>query len=321
MKKIIRNIFLFILGFVIVGLTGVSYFTGKAVFDGYTNAVSREETIKNSMEYKNDYEDLRNNYDFQRLMIDNPKADHKIPAIYAKKEGNKDVAVLVHGMGGTKETVSPIMKIFLDMGYDVIAYDQRNAGENEAPYNTFGVLESDDTRAVIDYIAPAYKNPYKMGKLILWGESYGGLTSVIAAGRDETNIDYLILECPVSNGFDMIEPVMEDVSKDQGIPLDFLISTGDWYGKAALGYKFADMDGRKWIKNVSIPTLITNSSIDTVTPPYMGEDLFNALGDASKELVTIDDYKHASFPYEARGEYQKVVENFFRLFPEKSLND
>lgn len=42
MKKILRNIFLGLLVLLIIGIIAISIFTGKAVFDGYTNAVSRE---------------------------------------------------------------------------------------------------------------------------------------------------------------------------------------------------------------------------------------------------------------------------------------
>ena len=116
MKKFLRNIFIGIIILLILGEIGISIFTGKAVFDGYTNVVSREETGKNSMEYKKDYDDLVKNYDLKKFEIEDKNLDHKIPAILAKKEGNKDIAVLVHGMGGTKETVSPIMKTFLEIG-------------------------------------------------------------------------------------------------------------------------------------------------------------------------------------------------------------
>lgn len=314
MKKVVRNILLGLIILVFIGVIGISIFTGKAVFDGYSNVVKREETIKNSQEFKKDYEDLAKDYDLEKFEIEDKDLDHNIPAILVKKEGNKDIAVLVHGMGGTKETVSPIMKIFLDLGYDVIAYDQRNSGENMADYNTSGLLESEDTRAVIDYISPFYKDRNKNGKLILWGESYGGLTSVIAAGKDETNIDYLILESPVSNGFDMIEGVMKDISNKQGIPLEFMIKTGDLYSKAKLGISFSDMDGRDYIKNIKIPVLITHSKIDKLTPPYMAEDLYKAKADDKKELITVDGYKHASYPYKDRQGYKKIVKDFLEKY-------
>lgn len=306
MKKVLKNIFIGIIILLILGAIGISIFTGKAVFDGYTNVVSREETVKNSMEYKKDYDDLAKNYDLEKFEIEDKNLDHKIPAIYAKKSGNKNIAVLVHGMGGTKETVSPIMKTFLDLGYDTIAYDQRNSGENMADYNTSGILESKDTRAVIDYIRENYQD----GNLILWGESYGGLTSIITAAKDEGKIDYLILESPVSNGFDMIENVMKDISKKQGIPLGYMIKAGDLYSKAKLGLSFSDMDGSEYMKNIEIPVLISHSNIDKVTPSYMAENLYAAKADDKKELITVENHKHASFPYKDREGYKKILEEF-----------
>ena len=310
MKKVARNIFLGLLILLIIGAIGISIFIGKAVFDGYTNAVSREETIKNSQEFKKDYDDLLENYKLEKIEIEDQDLDHRVPAIFAKKPGNKNVAVLVHGMGGTKETVAPIMKTFLESGYDAIAYDQRNSGENMADFNTSGLLESEDTRAVIDYIREKYQD----GKLILWGESYGGITSIIAAGNNSSNIDYLILESPVSNGFDMIENVMKDISKKQGVPLDFMIKTGDLYSKVKLGISFSDMDGREYIKNIEIPVLITHSKRDKVTPPYMAEDLYAAKADDKKELITVENYKHASFAYKDREGYKKIVHDFIEKY-------
>nr|WP_072536474.1 alpha/beta fold hydrolase [Anaerococcus mediterraneensis] len=310
MKKVVRKILLGLLILLIIGGIGISIFTGKAVFDGYTNVVSREETIKNSQEFKKDYDDLVKNYKLEKIEIENQDLDHRVPAIFAKKLGNKNVAVLVHGMGGTKETIIPIMKTFLELGYDAISYDQRNSGENMAAYNTSGLLEYEDTRAVIDYI----REKYQYGKLILWGESYGGLTSVIAASNNSSNIDYLILESPVSNGFDMIENVMRDISKKQGIPLNYMIKTGDLYSKVKLGISFSDMDGREYMKNIDIPVLITHSKIDKVTPPYMAEDLYAAKADDKKELITVENYKHASFAYKDREGYKKIVHDFIEKY-------
>ena len=272
--------------------------------------MSREETLKNSLEFKEDYDNLVKNYKLEEIEIEDQDLDHKVPAVYAKRKGNKKVAVLVHGMGGTKETVAPLMETFLELGYDTIAYDQRNSGENMSDFNTSGILESKDTREVIDYISEKYQD----GMLILWGESYGGLTSVIAAGKYETNFDYLIPESPVPDGFYMIEDVMKDISKKQGIPLGYMIKTGDLYSKAKLGISFADMDGSEYMKNIEIPVLITNSKIDKITPPYMAEDLFKAKEDDKKELITVDGYKHASYPYKDMEGYKKIVKDFLEKY-------
>lgn len=70
MKKVARNIFLGLLILLIIGGMGISIFIGKAVFDGYTNAVSREEAIKNSQEFQEDYDDLVKNYKLEKIEIE-----------------------------------------------------------------------------------------------------------------------------------------------------------------------------------------------------------------------------------------------------------
>lgn len=314
MKKIIKNILLGLLALLILVSLGFTAFIGRQVFEGYTNATSREETIKSIKEYKDSYAKIVDKYKVSKLKISKDSSDIKVPAFLVQKEGNQNIAVLVHGMGGTKESMAALVEGFLDIGYDVLAYDQRNSGENMADYNTFGVLESDDTLAVLSYIAPKYKEKYEDAKSILWGESYGGLTSIIAAGREDYYIDYLILDSSLSDGRILLEEVMEEATEGQDIPMSYLMAAGDWYSRFAVGIKFSDFDGLKWIKNVTKPVLITNSNDDTLTPPYMAEDIFKAISHDKKELHLVDGYKHASFPKNANDEYMKIVEDFLKKY-------
>ena len=175
-------------------------------------------------------------------------------------------------------------------------------------------LESDDTLAVLSYIVPQYKDKYEDAKSILWGESYGGLTSIIAAGREDYYIDYLILDSSISDGRILLKEVMEDATKDQDIPMSYLMAAGDWYSRFALGVKFSDFDGLKWIKNVTKPVLITNSNNDTLTPPYMAEDLYKAISHDKKELKLVDGYKHASFPKDDNSKYMEIVKDFLEKY-------
>lgn len=321
MKKVIKNILLGIFGLVILAFLGLSAFVGRQVFEGYTNAASREYTIKDMETYKDSYGQIVDKYKVSKLKISKDSSDIKVPAILVQKEGNHNIAVLVHGMGGTKESTSPLIEGFLDMGYDVLAYDQRNSGENMQDYNTFGTLESEDTLAVLSYIVPKYKEKYEDAESILWGESYGGLTSIIAAGKDDFYIDYLILDSAVSDGRILLLDVMDDIADQQGIPLSYLMSTGDWYSRFAIGSKFADFDGNKWIKNISKPILITNSNEDTLTPPYLAEDLYNNISHNNKEIYMVDGYKHASFPKKDNEKYMEIVKDFVEQYYENLEDD
>ncbi len=314
MKKAVRNIVIVIIGLIMLAIIAISVFTGKAVFEGSTNTVSREDTLTNALEFEDKYDSFKEEYFVENLMLDNPNSNYPLPAIYVREEGNKNVAILVHGMGGTKETLVDVMGTFLDLGFDVIAYDQRNSGYNETKYNTFGILESLDTLTVIDYVSSLYENNIAPTKIALWGESYGALTSVIAAGRDDSKIDYLIIDSPVSDGRLLMNDELDQISKDQGIPVDFMLSTGDWYMNTALGIRLKDADATKWIKSVDVPVLITNSSDDTLTPPYMAKALYDALTHDNKELVTVDGFGHGQMPMKDPALYKEILEGFFRKY-------
>ncbi len=307
MKKAFKILVGIILLIAVVGIIGLSYFTGLSVFKGMTDAVPRETTLENEHYYIDEYNAFATKNKTIEVKIPSSQNDCDIPAVYVEKADSKGVAVLIHGMGGTKKSLAHIMQIFLDLGYSVIAYDQRNAGENTAPYSTFGVLESIDALDVVKY---AHENLLNSGKLILWGESYGGATAAIATGRDESNIDYLILDCPVGKGVDMIKSVAKEYADESGIPLSYMVFCGEIYTRLKLGFNFKDMNPAMWLKSTSKPVLISNSSIDDITPAYIGTEIYEAISHGRKQIVTSNQYNHTEFPIKDPKGYQQLIKEF-----------
>ena len=310
MKKV-KKIGILVLAFLVLGGLALSIFTGKEVFDGFTNTIPREETLKYAETYKGAFQKFAQGKDLEKLAIPSRQGDHTIPGILIKKPGNQNMAVLVHGLGGTKTSLARIMDIFLDMGYNVLAIDQRNSGDNQAPYNTFGVLESLD---ILDAVDAGKKEMEEVGRLILWGESYGGASAAMAAGRDDSKIDALILESPVADFNEMLDGELIKIEKSQGIPAAFMRWTGDLYTRYKLHFSLEDINACKWIQKASVPVLITNGDQDKVTPPHMGEDLYKAISHDKKQIYTAKDFGHTEFPKEEGEAYQKLVENFLKTY-------
>lgn len=306
--RIVKRILLVLLTLIVVCVIGLSIFVGQEVFVGFSNATPREETLENERKYYlEEFNLLVENFKLEELSIPSSKFDHNIPALFIQEDGNEAMVLLVHGMGATKKSLVKEMEFFLSNGFNVVSIDQRNSGENLANTNTFGYLESYDILDAIDYIR---NNINHSGDLVLYGESYGGLSAIIAAGRDDTQIDYLILDCPVSDGELMMTDILLDIEEQQGIPSSYMMFTGNLYTQFKLGFRFEDTNGNDWIKAIEVPILVLNSKVDIVTPYQMGLDLYNSIKHDKKMMVTSEFATHAQLLQEDPQRYSNGIKDF-----------
>lgn len=309
MKKKSKIILSILLILILIAAVIFTIFVGKNVFDGITNPVSREDSIKHIELYKDEYENFKNHHTVKEIKISSSEFGHNIPAIYASDDGNENIAVLIHGMGGTKESLSHIADIFLSLGYNTLIYDERNAGENLANYSTFGILESYDALDAINYAKSHIKEG---GKILLFGESFGASTALIASSRDDSNINYLVLDSPVADFYEMVDQIFDKISKEENVPKSYMKFAGDIYTKSKLGFGFDDINSANWIKDKKLkaPVLIINSMKDEVTPPHMGKEIYDNISGDKKELHTEKDYNHIEFAIKNPTGYKKVISDF-----------
>uniref|UniRef100_UPI0040568FCF alpha/beta hydrolase n=1 Tax=Acetatifactor sp. TaxID=1872090 RepID=UPI0040568FCF len=313
MKK--RNkIILIVLIVLLLLFLGMSYFIGTQVFMGSTQLVTCEDTskVKDTFweKYNVDYDVFCNTYSVEKIEITSTFDGHIIPAdyIYALgKEGNKDnsTVILVHGLGGNRYTNYPLAEMFLQKGYNVLTYDQRSSNENTAQYTTFGYWEKYDLIDYIDYVY-AYASEKVIG---IWGTSFGGATAGLAMGEKdvERKVDFMILDCPVSDMKWMVEEEMRKM--DIGLPIPYMTFCGNIINKIELGFGYEDANVCDAIIDIQIPVLVINSEADTLTPQFMGQDIYDAIhNDAIKMIWTVDDSEHTEMWLDYNQEYREKVE-------------
>lgn len=313
MKKRTKVIcIIFIIVFIL--FVGMSYFIGNQIFMASTQLVTCEDTanVQDGFwdKYNIDYENFCNTYMIEKLEIDSTFDSHKIPAdyIYALgKEGEKDnqTVILVHGLGGNRYSSYPLAEMFLEKGYNVVAYDQRSSNENAAQYTTFGYWEKYDLTDYIDYV----REQAPEQEIGVWGTSFGGATAGLAMGNKdiENKIDFLILDCPVSNMKWMIEEELRKM--DVGLPISYMTLCGNVINKIKLGFYYEDANVCNAIKDIEIPVLIINSQMDTVTPQFMGQDIYDAISrEDNKEIWTVKDSAHAEMWLDHNEEYRERAE-------------
>ena len=310
MKKRILYIVLAVL-VILVAIGIVMYIeTGKQIFNQFTAIQTREDTIESRKEYIDKFNKLASKYEKEDLVIESRHGDHDIPAVLIKKEGNENYAILAHGMGGTKESMYPQIRILIEEGYNCLSIDMRQSGENKAVYNTGGVLESDDILDGIKYLKTITDRP-----ILAFGESFGGAATTLAFTKEPKSFGYIILDCPVSDG----RYYLENIAREMNIPIDFFLSAGDRVYKNKLGFSLSEMDTvdkiHKHISpDVHVPILILNSHRDIVTPYYMGEDLYNAIPYKEKMIISSSISPHAMIVQNEPEPYKTAIQKFFEKY-------
>ena len=297
--------------------------------------------------YHMDYEQFLEEYEVERVSVTSTYEGHEIPAdyIYAKDlkksigdEGavnlesimDHDTVIMVHGLGGDRKTVFPVAQVFLDHGYNVLAYDQRSSGENMAKYTTFGYKEKYDLIDCANYVK-GFAPDKRLG---IWGTSFGGITTMEAVCDPSLgltkNTDFVILDCPVGS----MEGEIVDTLKQNGVEWisGYVAWAGNIMNRLEMGYSFKDADACYVIEhkknvpgpdNKDVPLFVINSKIDQVTPYFMGIDIYNCYESEHKKLLSFEDVKHTFGWADHEEQYRENVEDFLskiHMLPDEAIH-
>lgn len=306
--KLVKWLVSFILIIVVAGSVYISYETVQQITHLSDPQQSKENSIQMLKEHQFDFEAFKQKYDYTESNIPSSFQDHDISfANIAPSNAKRGTVVMAHGLGGSKESVFIQAKVFLDLGYHVVAYDQRNSGDNTADTNTFGVHESKD---MIDIIQTVQKN-YQPQSLIVWGESFGGATATLAVAELGNDfVDGLILDSPMNDGKSIVEMNMAEIPEQTGLPMAYLMFLGDLGLKVSQNFSFEDAMASKRLQGNTTPLLVIHSKTDSVIPYEMGQAIYEASASKDKQLHTVEKGEHVMLVHENPKTYQQVITDF-----------
>ena len=208
--------------------------------------------------------------------------------------------ILSHGYTDNRIGSMKYAKIYLDLGFHVIAYDLRGHGLNEPTFCTYSAREGRDLDTLIQDTRSRYPELTVLG---IHGESLGAATSV-ACLRYRPQIDFAVADCPFAD----IETVLKDGARAAGVPtvLMDLTSLGS---KLRNGYSFRDMRPIDAIGENQIPVLFFHGGEDTFILPAHSQRLQEA-DPGDSERYVIEGAGHAESVLKAPGEYRDHVAAF-----------
>ena len=82
--------------------------------------------------------------------------------------------ILIHGIGGNKESYLGLAKRLSSLGVASVMFDNRAHGQSGGKYCTYGFEERNDVSKIIDYILEKKQN----SSIGIWGNSLGGAIAI-----------------------------------------------------------------------------------------------------------------------------------------------
>ncbi len=199
----------------------------------------------------------------------------------------KKTAILFHGYrSSAARDFCCGLKLYTDLGFNVLLVDQRAQGRSEGRLMTFGVKESRDVASWVDFI----NKKYSPDKILLGGMSMGATTVLLAGGRElPENVKGIVADCGFTSPTEIIKSVSERFLKiKSGFLLPFINICCRVFGR----FSIYGVSTEESMKNCKIPVLLIHGEKDTFVPCEMSHRAFKCCNDKCR-LVTVENAYHA----------------------------
>ena len=221
-----------------------------------------------------------------------------------------DWVLVFHGVADNRAGVMGQAVVLLQAGYDVVMMDARAHGASDGPMATYGWLERNDSKAVVDALESA-EHPRHIFAL---GESMGAGIALQSAGV-EPRIEAVVAEAP----FASLREAAYDYAGLQRYPLlgMTLLAPGAWtmiyHGELAAGFPAGEVSPEKAVATRPFPVLLICDAEDVVLPCRHTRRIFAAARGPKQMWVVPRAFHTAALGFEPDEFRQRVLE-FFAIY-------
>ena len=187
--------------------------------------------------------------DFENLTITTDD-DIALHAWFIPQQSSEKTLLFFHGNASNISHRGDSVKIFHDLGLNVLIFDYRGYGQSEGKPTEAGLYR--DARAAWNYLTQTRGVNSK--DIVLFGRSLGG--AVAANLASEVDAGAIILESTFSSARDMAQELFPLLS--YMIPLRFHFNTA------------------KFVQKVNCPVLVIHSPDDEIIPYSLGRKVYDA---------------------------------------------
>jgi alpha-beta hydrolase superfamily lysophospholipase len=223
---------------------------------------------------------------------------------------NGNWVLLFHGQADNRAGVVGQAQLVLQAGYGVLMMDARAHGASEGPTATYGWLERNDSKAVVEALKAA-EHPRHLFAL---GESMGAGIALQSAAV-EPRIEAVVAEASFAD----LREASYDYAGLQRYPLlgMTLFAPGAWtmvyHGELAAGFPAGEVSPERAVAARPFPVLLICDAEDVVLPCRHTKRIYEAARGPKQMWVVPRAFHSAALGYEP-AEFRRRVLEFFAAF-------
>ena len=227
-------------------------------------------------------------------------------ALWLEAKNPVGTMLLVHGYHSTYLVdFSGAVESYHNQGMNLLIPDQRCHGKSEGRYTTFGVKESEDMIAWLEYM----DRELWSGPVVLSGMSMGASTVMYMAGQPlPGNVRGMIADCGFTSPVAIIGKVFTDVTHLPPVPW---IWSAQLFAKLLVDFSLWEKDAAKLVKHASFPVLLAHGKADDFVPCEMAQTIYDSCsGDI--ELLLVEGAGHGVSYLKDKQAYTQAVRKLLR---------
>jgi pimeloyl-ACP methyl ester carboxylesterase len=237
-----------------------------------------------------------------------------LTAKYYEYKKGAPIELMLHGYRGNSERdlCGGIQRCFA-LERNVLLVDLRASGDSDGHIITFGLRESKDCLAWIDYIIQRFG---KDSKIILTGVSMGATTVLLTAGN---KLPKNVVGVLADSGYTTAKDIIKKVIKQLHLPV-CLLYPFVWLGaKIYGGFDINKISALDSIKNCQVPVMLFHGESDDFVPCDMSRQLYQACT-CKKHLLTIPGAGHGLGFLVDKKSYFEALNSFAKEWTVDKIN-
>ncbi|HBV87209.1 MAG TPA: alpha/beta hydrolase [Desulfosporosinus sp.] len=264
--------------------TGLEYYKSSFNYERFTQLESYNVSLKSSFGYQ-----LSGTYIFNPTPTNN-------------------TVILVHGIASDRWQAMKFSDMYLDMGFNVLAYDSRKHGSSGGNDITLGYFEKIDLDNIVKWVK--WVNPKAI--IGVHGESLGAITALLQAELDQRkkNVNFYVVDCPYSDLRELLNIKLTGDLRPRFQPYgEFILFYANIVALRKSNFSLHAVSPITVIGDIKTPIMFIHGSNDTFIPASMSLELY-LRNKGPKSIYISPGAEHAMSYLTNKQEYTAKVKQF-----------